>query len=163
MNMRSKFRAMVAVLILAIIAPSFAHADTVTMYVLCSPSGEINIRDCASGKGKREGYLVLGDAVTVEDTAMDNIKREWCFCVDLGNESGKGWVCAGYLVADPIDATEYNGIIDASGRVAAYNYIGGKRQWLKVGTLVTVYATGGEWAFTDCGYVRSEYITRIEE
>lgn len=163
MNTRCKIRGMITVLTLVIIALSCAHANSVTMYVLCSPAGEVNIRDRPSSKGEYEGYLTLGDTVTVENTKTDNIGREWCFCAGLGVEAGEGWVCAGYLVSDPINAIEYNGIIDASGRVAAYNYIGGERHWLKVGTSITVYATGGEWAFTDYGYVRSEYITQIDK
>ena len=49
--------------------------------------------------------------------------------------------------------------IVAEGRVAARKWIEGPvARWIQPGETVTVFWMSSEWAVTDRGYIRSEYI-----
>lgn len=153
---------LMAVLLLMLPA---AMAEEATWSVLCQPDSYVSIRGRASTSGSVEGRLYLGDAVTVDKLATDDQGRSWAHCIGLSVEAGSGWVCAGYLAQG--EATVYEqgaaGVIKANGRVAARKSIDGeRREWLRDGDTATVWGVCGNWAVTDKGYVKAEYLEVAE-
>ncbi|MCE5342636.1 MAG: SH3 domain-containing protein [Eubacteriales bacterium] len=140
-----------------------ACADETTLYVLCEPGSEVNVRTTASTKSTTEGWLTLGDAVSVDEEKEDSTGRDWFHCIDLSTEAGNGWVCAYYLVKTTVTIETYEGTVRADGRVAARRWPNGERKnWLKEGVELTVYAQTDEWAITNRGYVKVQFIERKE-
>ena len=156
--MNKSLKLWVAVWIAVLIATLSFSGAAETMYILCNPGSEVNVRDRPSTKGSTEGRMILGETVETDETKTDNTGRVWYHCTNLGFEANEGWICAAYVVIDPVDLTEYEATIDANGRVAAYRSISGERDWIKNGEAVHVYATAGEWAVTDKGYIRVKYL-----
>lgn len=135
-----------------------AHAEEVetwNCWVMCQPGSEVLIRD----KPKKRAEIV-GAAASGSRMRTDYEERNgYLHLVDVNNETGDGWIYAGYIVYEEPDATETEMLIDSRGRVACRRWIGGKRKsWAKPGSSVTVYMTADGWAVTDRGYIRCEYL-----
>lgn len=142
---------------------AIAAKDPVTMTVLCLPDSFVTVRSSAGLRGGSIGRLYLGDSVQVDSVKRDSSGRNWWHCTGLACESEAGYVCMDYLTDG--DCTLYGqhgtpAAVTANGRVAARKSVGGERKsWLKPGASVTVYAVCGDWAVTNRGYVRREYLS----
>ena len=137
---------------------SSAAADD--MYILCRPSTEINVRLSPKFGGEIIGHLYLGSVVHLDGKK----KNGFVHAVDLGFECMEGWIYGGLLVSTPPEAREIRMQIQASGRVAARQYINGKRnKWLRTGREVTVYAISQEWSITDQGYIQTEFLCQVSQ
>ena len=154
-----------ALAFLAILAGAFfvgraLAEDVQTVYVMMKTGDYVNVR---TGPGKR--YQKLGYLETGDDIQTDGKTRNgWLHIVNLNMEAEEGWIYAGYTVDEkPEQLTGESFRIDAPGRVACRKWVNGpRRAWAKKGSTVTVYAIGGEWALTNRGYIRAEYLEVTE-
>jgi len=141
-----------AAVILLCLLMSVSYADTV--WILCQPDSYVNTRPFANKKHNANGYMECGwEAETTGKTSKGYLYLE------LNNEDGYGWVHKGYIVySEPIIIT-FKTNIYSKGRVACWRSIGGNRRcWVKNGDVVTVYALCEEWAVTNKGFIKTEYL-----
>ena len=128
-----------------------------TLYVVCKPSSFVNVRAYPKKKGDEVGRLECGDQIlTLGERRGQYVKiYGWTF------ESQDCWVHGGYLTEDEPEiwpeGKEY--VIRAGGRVAVRRYMRGKRRvWIYPGKTVKVYAMTREWALTNRGYIKTEFL-----
>ena len=142
--------------VLLIVASLTDAASGEEMFILCRPTTEINVRFSPKWVGSVIGHLYFGDRVETDGI----IRNGFAHVVGLTFETGEGWVHSGLLVHSQPLAYRCRDQIISGGRVAARQYIGGKRnRWLKPGREVQVYAISKEWAITDHGYVQTEFLS----
>lgn len=132
--------------------------DWQPMYILCSPGAEVNVRTRPTTHAERGGYLMLGDQIDV--IGQKQVGGVTWYRIDGVCEQGSGWVSGLYVVEDCPWEVGSQMQVTASGRVATRDGAGGKRKgWIKPGAKVTVKAMTDDWALTDKGWIRSEYLT----
>lgn len=132
-----------------------ARADGIQeeVWVLCEPGGVVNLRE--KPKGEIFGGVQAG-AVMWTDGKQ---KQGFLHVLELPAEESTGWISARYIVYDRPQEIMQQRTIRAEGRVACRTWIGGKvRKWAYDGDVVTVYSMSSEWACTDWGYIRTEYV-----
>ena len=145
------------ILILLIILMICSSALADDFYVLCST--ECNVRLHAKWTAEVIGHKYCGDVVHADGKR----KNGFVHVNGLGFEYMDGWIYAGALVEDPPVIYERKAEVVSKGRVAARQYIGGKRnKWLKNGREVFVYAISEVWSITDQGYVQTKYLSISE-
>lgn len=152
--------ALIGVIILAFTFAirSFASAEPITeqVWVLCEPTGTVNIRRSPGGQ-------VFAGATCGAEMWTDNKQRSgFLHVTELAAEEDTGWISCRYIVYD--QPVEVNGsmAVTANGRVAARSWIGGRIiRWLQPGDGVFVFWKSEEWSVTDRGYIRSEYLEVI--
>lgn len=147
---------MVLVACLLIIVSLMDSARSDEKYILCKPKTEINVRFSPKWDGEIIGHLYFGDSVETDGT----VRNGFAHVIDLSFESMDGWIYTGLLVDTPPVVFECKDQIISDGRVAARQYIGGKRnKWLRSGREVIVYAISQDWSITDQGYVQTKYLS----
>lgn len=141
-----------------IMASISCFAEEVEYFTICQPDSFVCVREHAKKASAESGYLMLGDRVVSDG------KRKNGFIHVLGiTEAGEGWVHSGFLIEDEPVVDEVTARIISDGRVACRRSIGGtRRKWLKNGDEVVVYACGSEWSITDKGFIKSEFLERVE-
>lgn len=151
--MRKRLMALI-LLVVAILPYSMGKAEDKLVYVLCHPKSYVNIRKSPLMKSEETGWLDCGDSVMTDGKR----KNGFLHVFDI-TESGQGWVYAGYIVEDqPVIESGCYGAVCGS-KVRARRNIGGKRVgWLYEMTEVKIFARSEEWAVTDKGFVRTEYL-----
>ena len=153
--------ALIYVLILATLTgiSTAAAAETWTMYAICQPDGEVNIREKPNIHGTVSGRLFFGDVVQVSNVKTDSHGRKWCRVEDV-TEWGHGWVCASYLIDTPPTVEQYAvATVRASGRVAVRKEPDGERKgWIQPGETVAVSVSSASWCLTERGYIASEFL-----
>lgn len=146
----------VILIILIVSACYLAGAEEKTMFVLCDPKPEnrVCVRRFPKKGAEETGYLTCGDNILTDGKTRNG------FVHILGiTEDGEGWVHKGYLVEDKPVIEDCMASIAASGRVKARRYIGGQKVgWVNVLTDVKVFARSEEWAVTNRGYIRTEFL-----
>ena len=141
---------------LLLIVSLIDSASSEEKYILCKPKTEINVRACPKWGGEIIGHLYFGDSVETDG----KVRNGFAHIVGLSFESMEGWIYTGLLVDTPPVAFKGKDQIISDGRVAARQYIGGKRnKWIKSGKEVVVYAISEEWSITDQGYIKTEYLS----
>ena len=129
-----------------------AHADTV--WVLCQPDSYVNIRATANKHGKEAGYALCGDSFET-----DGKVRNGYLHVLAPNELGEGWIAEGYIVWNEPKEVNAEYTIRSNGRVSIRKTIDGKRRkWGHDSDVLTVYWMTSEWALTNQGFIRTEYL-----
>jgi hypothetical protein len=147
---------MVLVSCLLIIVSLMDSARSEEKYILCKPKTEINVRFSPKWDGQVIGHLYFGDCVETDGI----VKNGFAHVVGLAFEAVDGWVYKGLLVDTPPIAVSGKDQIISSGKVAARQYIGGKRnKWLRSGKEVLIYAISQDWSITDQGYVQTKYLS----
>lgn len=139
-----------------------AEAEDGMMYhcwILCKPGTEVMLREKPGKRAEVVGAMGCGQHMLTDGKE----KSGYVHLVDVANETGDGWVYAGYVVyTEPEIVNEAREII-GGGRVACRKWIDGKRTaWAKSGSYVQVYATADGWAVTGKGYIQSRYIGGAE-
>lgn len=149
----------ITILFAVISAVSGALCEDGWGFILCNPKTPVNVRTGPKSSSTASGWLDFGDRVETDG------KRRNGYLHVLGvTEAGEGWVHAGYVVEDPPREVNALAYIAATGRVRAYNRIGGRRvAWLSVGAEVRVLAVSDEWAVTTRGYVMTKYLEGFYE
>lgn len=128
-------------------------------WVLCQPDSYVNIRERASSRSAYAGMLMSGDRIWVDGRTKDG----YAHCENMSNELGEGWVHAGYIVFEEPEEVNKECRISSNGRVSCRRTIGGDRRcWVVDGSEVFVYQVAGEWAVTDKGFVKTEFIGGLE-
>lgn len=147
-----------AALLLALALPASASAKT--MYAICSPLGDVNVRSASTASSECTGRLGFGESIEFDGTTKkDREGRTWAHAVNMANESGTGWVCTGYLSEHEPQAINGTAVVRASGRVALRSTVNGpRRRWIHPGDEVTVLASAQDWTLIDGGYVRTEFL-----
>ena len=132
----------------------FVKASSEQAWILCRPDSYVICRNRADRKSDLLGYFYCGD--DVETTGKT--KNGYMKLTGLPLESTTGWVHTGYLVYDPPKAINKNARVTAN-KVQARRMVNGKRrQWLNEGAKVFVYSMSCEWAVTNVGYVKTEFL-----
>ena len=152
----------IIVLILAVlivnvyILTSHAKAEEwVECWILCQPDSFVNARLNPTRKSIEIGRLECGDKIYTDGKS----KNGFLHC-SVGFEYGEGWVYKGYIVYDkPEKPKNLETNVESNGRVAARKTIDGQRRcWLKDGQTIKVYMISKEWAVTNKGFVKSEFV-----
>ena len=133
-----------------------ADAEGMTAWVICQPGDWVNVRTKASTRCDSLGRKEAGDMVVLDGKE----KNGFAHVVNLALESDDGWIHTGYLVYGQV--RELGGqafTIKAKAKVQARKYVDGPRRcWLKPGTEVQVFYTGGGWSVTNRGFIKSEFL-----
>ena len=148
--------ALTFILIAIFTSSAQSEDETFTVWVLCQPDDYINVREKPSRKG-----IVCGRYDPCEEVITDGkIRNGYLHLVGMGLEATDTWIHKGYISYDePKVLGGQSALVTCNGRLAARKYIGGKvRKWLKNGDRVRVYYITDEWAVTNRGFVKSQYI-----
>ena len=125
------------------------------MFVICMPGDFVNVRSRPNKGGEVLGRMECGDTIWWDGTKRNG----YLHLVYLGLETDEGWISCGYVVGDKPEYLNRNATIVSKGRLAARKNVGGRRtRWLKPLATVKIYYWSDEWALTNCGYVKSEYL-----
>jgi len=134
-----------------------ASAGAETMYCMCTPDGQVNIRDRATTHSDIIGHLYAGDRVEILDSARSG-GITW-YRIDAATETGTGWVSGTYLVSESPVYRGTMATVEASGRAALRKAPDGQRiAWLAPGDRIMVISSSGIWSMTDRGYVQTQFL-----
>ena len=121
--------------------------------MLCQPDSFVYIRECPSGRSPEAGYAECGDVFET-----DGKKKNGFLHIYASVEAGEGWISLGYIVWEKPARVFETRHIDSKGRVNARRTVNGNRRcWLRGGEEIKVYWMA-EWAVTNKGFVKAEYI-----
>ena len=131
-----------------------AFSESSDKYIICNPESYVLVRKSPKNTAEATGRLDCGDTIQTDGKQKDG------FLHILGvTEFGEGWVFQGYIVDDEPMIEQGKATVTANGRVAARKYIGSKEyKWVKVCTDVKLLARSEEWAVTDKGFIKTEYL-----
>lgn len=133
-----------------------AEDQLIRCWILCKPGDYVNVRRTPSYSGMEVGRLDCGDWFLTDAESKNGFIR----CYGIG-EYGEGWVFAGYVSTEPVQAVGERFVCVAPNRVACRRYMNGPKTanpWLKNGSFVQVFTMADGWACTSRGYIRSEYL-----
>lgn len=131
-----------------------AHAETVTAtgYIMCK--SYVMIRMWPSRKAQEIGQLDPCDTVEIDGRTKDGYAHIVAPC--------DGWVWAGYITFSEPKKIDAPGVVTAKKRVAARRWCDGpnvdSKPWLISGSEVRIYWMCDDWALTNRGYVKSEWL-----
>jgi len=149
-----------ALMIIAVMCLDVAisESETEDAYIICNPESIVNIHANPKKKSAVEGGFYAGTLIHLDGKK----KNGFYHCVNVSNETGEGWVSSKYVVFDEPTFPNCQAIVVSKGRLAARASVNGKRiRWLKPGNTVFIYCQTEEWAVTDKGYVKTEYLEVI--
>ena len=135
-----------------------AHAETVyaTEYILCKDY--VIIRQWANRHATEVGQLDPGDEIEIDGKTKDGFAHIV--------SPTDGWVWAGNIVFSPVEKVDRLAYVTARKRLAARRWVDGpnveSKPWLITGSEVRVYYMDSEWAVTNRGYLKVEYL-EVEE
>ena len=145
-------RKMLVLLFIAIFSLTSSNADTI--WVMCQPDSYVNIRSKPSGRSRTEGYALCG-----YDLETDCKTRNGFLHVYGSFEAGEGWISEGYIVWDEPIKVDQKYSVCSKGRLAVRKNINGKRsRWCYTDDVLMVYWLSDEWAVTNKGFVKSEFL-----
>ena len=124
-------------------------------WVLCHPDSCVCLRAAPRKTGIEFGGAMLG-----ADMLTDGKTRNgYLHVFDLNAEETAGWISCRYVVFDEPREIECELRVQAQGRVAVRKWINGKIiKWMHDGDQIYVYAMSDEWAVTDRGYIKTEFL-----
>ena len=149
-------------MILPVVCIGEEEPDYQTLYVMCKPKSFVNVRAFPKKNATEVGRVECGDEVLT----LGEKRGKYIRIYDPAFESGDCWIHRGYLTEEkPEIYPEGNTFtIQAKGRVAVRRYIkGARRVWIRPGKAVTVYAITKEWALTNRGYIKTEFLEEAAE
>ena len=128
----------------------------VKVWILCKPGSQVNVRRGPSKNAMTVGYLEVGDSFMTDGTGENG----YIHCYGIG-ENGDGWVYCGFVATEEPEAVYERYVCVAKTRVACRRWMDGPKTenpWLKNGSNVQVFHIAGEWACTNRGYIKSEWL-----
>ena len=148
--------ALIFMVIVITMSSGNAEYETFTCWVICQPNDYVNARAKPMRRSTIAGRFDPIDEITTDGV----IKNGYLHIVGMGLETGDAWIHAGYISYEkPEKLGGQPAIVVSRGKLAARKYINGKvRKWLKRGSQVTVYYVTDEWAVTNRGFVKTQYI-----
>ena len=132
-----------------------AEEQTITAWVLCQPGDYVNARTGHSRRSQSTGRFETGDELELDGKTDDGFVH----VVGPNLESGDYWVYVGYVAMDEPEWYGDEMEVIGTARVAARkNMTGEVRKWLQPGDKVMVYWITEEWAVTNRGFIRTEWL-----
>lgn len=125
-----------------------------TGWIICETTTRVNIRSHPSNHSQIYGFIECG-----EEIHLDGIRDgHWVHIIDAGTESDEGWVYDGYITDSPV-TIETHDCETTVAKLRVRKCIDGKiTKTLRKGTSVTVYAMSADWAITNKGYIKTEFL-----
>lgn len=150
----------IAALILNVYCLTSGKAETIDAWVICNPESYVNVRSNPQKKSMVIGRFESGTYIQLDGKK----KNGFYHCINVSLEEDEGWISKGYIVFDePKRPCNTYHTVTGNGRVAARSTMGGKRNcWLKKGMQVRVYVISDEWAVTNKGFIKSEFLEENE-
>ena len=144
---------------LALIPAGGTWAEESTGWIMCGPTGRVNIRERPSRKAEVVAWGYMGDEITLDGKK----KGMWVHCI-LPCEAGEGWIRGDYLTTDEPEYPE-NGRFEVDhNKVRIRESAGGKvKGWAMDGDEVTVYQVTPEWCVTNRGFIKTRYLIQLPE
>ena len=139
-------------------AANFACADADEYYIICKPTGEVNVRRSPKLKSPIVACVFFGQKVITDGKE----KNGFVHVIGLSAETDCGWIYKGLLVKDQPIVSEGYAQVFKSENVACRKYASTDSKILKrldEGTNVKVYAISEEWCVTEYGYIMTEFLT----
>lgn len=149
-------RLMALILLLTMVLPwSTGKAEDKLIYILCRPESYVNVRKTPLMNGEETGWLNCGDSVMTDGKEKNGFIHVYGI-----TEYGHGWVYAGYVVDDlPVVEERCFAVVSGRGGVKARRNIGGRCvEKLDELTEIIIYARSEEWAVTNKGFIRTEFL-----
>jgi hypothetical protein len=128
-------------------------------WVICKPGDFVNVRSAPKKDAEVIGRFDCGDAFQTDWEAKNGFIH-----VFVSLEETEGWIFAGYVSAwEPEWREGETAEIVSDGRVACRRWcdgprIDGRAGWVQPGTQVQIFYWTPEWAVTNRGYIKSEYL-----
>jgi hypothetical protein len=159
-------KALIVILALVLLFSSYtiateidrAHAEEITTpgFILCK--SYVVIRQWASKRATEIGQLDPAEPIEIDGRTKDGYAHIVAPC--------DGWVHAGYIVFSEPKAVNATATVTARKRVACRKWIDGpnvdSKPWLISGSEVRIYWMCDDWALTNRGYVKSEWLEVCE-
>lgn len=154
------FIAMAAVMIVIAVAliVSFCHGEQLaTCWIMCKPGSRVEIRATPNKGGISEGWLECGDSFETDSET----KNGWIRCYGVG-DAGEGWIYLGYVTTNKPEAVGERYVCVANIQAACRRWMAGpqieRAPWIRNGEYCQVLVTDGEWAVTNRGYIKCEWL-----
>ena len=153
------------ILLLLVAIYNNAHAEerveTETVWILCKPnSGGVNLREKTKKSSREIGGAFCGDELQTYDVE----KNGYLHVVNLAAEDTEAWISLRYIVYSPPIEIEMEMQIKAKGKVNVRKWVDGPHlRYVHNRDVVYVYWMSTEWAVTNKGYIKSEFLDYIVE
>lgn len=152
--------AVIVGIIIALNDVGLADEDYVAdVYAICQPGDFVNVRATPKKNGEVVGRFDCGDKLRTDWETQNGYLH-----VFVSLEVDEAWIHLGYVSAwEPEWKAGEMMTVSAEGRVACRRWcdgprIDGRAGWVQPGTTVQVFYWTPEWAVTNRGYLRSEYL-----
>ena len=156
--MKRLLKGITTILIFLQITAILAGCSAEQVFVLCQPDSWVNVRISPGKRGEVIGRFDLGDELETDG----KMRHGYLHLINLSLEETEGWIHAGFVTDTPVKIYQVKSEIVSKGRVACRRSVNGtRRKWLKDGTKITVYPFSEEWAITNVGFVKAEYIAGL--
>ena len=128
-----------------------------TVWVMCKPGTQVNVRRRPMTDSKSETQLDAGMEVLTDGESQDG----WIRVYGVG-ENGGGWIYHGYIVLEEPQKIGTRYVCVAKKQAACRRWMGGpqveRHKWIKNGENVDVFFIADGWACTSLGYIQSEWL-----
>lgn len=129
-----------------------------TVWIMCKPGTQVNIRRKPTTDSKSEAQLDAGEEILTDGTDEDG----WIRVYGIG-ENGGGWVYSGFIATEKPVVIGEQYVCVAKKQAACRRWVGGpqfdgRAGWLRNGENVDVFLIADGWAITSRGYVRAEWL-----
>ena len=153
--------AAVILVILIATAVTFCRGESLaTCYVMCKPGSRVSVRWSPSKSAPESGYAECGDSFHTDGESYDG----WIRCYDIGEG---GWIYSGYVSTQKPEKVGERYVCVANRQAACRKWMGGpqieEKPWIKNGQFCQVFVTDGEWAVTNRGYIKMDYLEASPE
>ena len=153
--------AAVILVILIATAVTFCHGEQLaTCWVMCKPGSRVSVRWSPSKSAPESGYAECGDSFLTDGEGQDG----WIRCYDIGEG---GWIYSGYVSTQKPEKVGERYVCVANRQAACRKWMSGpqieEKPWIKNGQFCQVFVTDGEWAVTNRGYIKMDYLEASPE
>ena len=136
-----------------------AEEKLIPCWALCKPGegNQVWVRSSPHKGNNIDGWVEAGDAFYTDGKSRNGFIHAY----GVGN-AGEGWIYCGYVsTEEPVEVNEQY-VCVALKRVAIRRWISGPQVenygWLTNGSNVFVYFLTSEWAVTNKGFIRAEWL-----
>ena len=154
------FIALIAIVIVITVALtlSICHGEQLaTCWIMCKPGSRVEIRATPDKGGISEGWLDCGDSFETDAET----KNGWIHCYGVG-DAEEGWIYLGYVTTQKPEEIGERYVCVANYRAACRKWMAGPQiesaPWIYNGQYCQVLVSDGEWAITNRGYIRAEWL-----
>ena len=147
----------IAIVIGVAIGVTVCHGEETmaTCWVMCKPGSRVSVRWSPSKSSPESGFAECGDSFLTTGESVDG----WIRCEDIGEG---GWIYSGYVTTQKPEKIGERYVCVANKQAACRKWMGGpqidEKPWIKNGQFCQVFVTDGEWAVTNRGYIRMDYL-----